>query len=137
MRIRRCEEEDLERVIEIERLSFDNPYSPFIFESYLGSELFLVALEQKIQGYVIGEIKDERLWIISIAVAPGERLRGVGSLLLDGAIERSERDSVVLTVRVTNRGAIKFYEQNGFDRLNRIDHYYQNGDDAFMMGKTV
>ncbi len=135
MWIRRCEEEDLGRVIDIERESFDNPYRPVTFESYLDSELFLVALEDKIEGYVIGENKDDMLWIISIAVTHERRMQGMGSQLLEEIIEISERDEIVLTVRVTNQGAIQFYEKGGFHKLNRVKEYYQNGNDAFVMGR--
>jgi hypothetical protein len=45
MRVRKAEERDLPRIMEIERGSFSNPWPEALLRSYLGEEGFLVGEE--------------------------------------------------------------------------------------------
>jgi len=59
------------------------------------------------------------LYVMSLAIAPGWRGRGVGRALLEAAVgEAAEAGlrSVALDVAGGNEGAISFYERNGFAR---------------------
>ncbi|MFW6144278.1 MAG: ribosomal protein S18-alanine N-acetyltransferase [Candidatus Natronoplasma sp.] len=136
MEIREFSIEDLRDVVEIERLSFEYPYSKKIFKMYAGSELFLVALaEGEVVGYVIGEVRDGEGWIISVAVDPDFRRDGVGTELMQAVMERMDVSDYFLTVRVGNRGAMEFYSELGFEPVGLVDGYYENGDDAVLMKK--
>jgi [ribosomal protein S18]-alanine N-acetyltransferase len=65
--------------------------------------------------------------IINIAVAPAYRRRGVGRLLLERIVRLCGRRGVPLLwlrVRVSNRGARRFYRQMGFRLCGRFQGYY-------------
>jgi len=137
--IRKCVEADLDKVLELERISFKFPYDMDTLVRYveLGSAVFLVC---EVRGNIIGYIISQ--WqtggtgsIVSIAVSPAHRNKGIGSILLDHAIAKMrDRISVVeLQVSVSNADAVRFYQRRGF-RVTRVLHsYYPDREAAFLM----
>ncbi len=138
MDIRVCEEKDLEPIVEIEKESFDHPYSPYIFEKFLGSDIFLLAeVDEKVVGYIMGDIRGEYGLLVSIAVLPDFRREGIGTRLIDELIERMDVPSLRLTLRPHNRGAFDFYKNMGFRYVGVIKDYYKNDDNAIVMEKSL
>lgn len=84
-----------------------------------------------------GEVAD----VMTIAVAPVGRRRGLGSTLLDALLgmARSRREPhVILEVRADNAPAIALYEKAGFVTISVRRRYYQPGDvDAHVMRLTL
>ncbi len=131
-------------VLEIERLSFAaDAYPESLFRLYAADprSLFLVATTgamkmARIIGYIV--IRADR-WgaeIVSLAVHPGHRNRGVGRRLLRSAIDRMVRRdarSVRLMVHVNNTAAAKFYRQQGFRPVARVPDYYEDGGAGIRM----
>ncbi|MBS3782745.1 MAG: ribosomal protein S18-alanine N-acetyltransferase [Candidatus Thermoplasmatota archaeon] len=136
MLIRKCVEEDLEKILEIEEKSFEYPYSRGIFEDFLSSDFFLLAEEDStIFGYILAEAREEDGVIVSIAVLPGHRLQGVGTSLMEEVQKRMDVKRFFLIVRESNRGAQIFYDKLGFSKITRIEDYYQNDEDGILMQK--
>ena len=73
-------------------------------------------------------------------MAPEWRRQGIGRALMaeveDAFAARSIR-TIHLEVRTTNNGARALYEQIGFAIAGRRLAYYTNGDDGYLMVKTV
>lgn len=133
MLIRKCEERDLEKVMSIEKRSFDNPYPARIFKEYLGDELFLVAEYEEVVGYIIGEENEVHGMIVSIAVFPSHRFEGIGAELMRSVEKKMEVDTFFVTVRPSNKGAIQFYEGLDFSKVGMIRDYYANGEDGMVL----
>jgi len=78
--------------------------------------------------------------ITAIATRAGYRGRGIGELLLIGAIElalHAEADVVTLEVRVSNMVAQSLYQKYGFKSTGMRKRYYaDNGEDALIMSTT-
>lgn len=78
--------------------------------------------------------------LYSIATAPSARGRGVGHLLLQSceqaAAQRHCR-AVSLEVRITNLSAISFYERHGYQAIEQLPSYYEDGAEALRMRKTL
>jgi len=131
---------DLPAIYEIEKTSFREPYPPSFIDTlaHLNPETFLVAEENgRIVGYVVATLQEESLGhIISIAVSPDRRRRGVGSALalrILEALRKSGVESVRLEVRRSNGVAQRFYEKLGFKKAWVIKNYYRNEDaDVFV-----
>jgi len=75
--------------------------------------------------------------IVTIAVKPDYRRRGLGELLLASLIDlacQSQISSLYLEVRVSNTAARRLYEKYGFvvSRLRR-GYYSDTGEDAWEM----
>ena len=70
-------------------------------------------------------------YILFLAVAPEHRGEGFGERLVATVAERHRR--VSCHARTTNEDALSFYETLGFDRVRRIDNYYEDGGAAFYL----
>jgi len=78
--------------------------------------------------------------ILSVAVAPDERRRGLGSRLMKAAEDLSlERgcSSVRLEVSTHNLAAIEFYRDLGYRTDGVLYGYYSWGEDAYSMTRYV
>ena len=138
--LRPFEPADLDRILEIEKASFGrDAWDRDLFLEYFHRcpDLFLVARRgRRIAGYIITctRLKDAEL--VSIAVDPGDRLRGLGRALLNETLAhlRSRRlSSWWLMVATSNEPAIHFYNNYGFVRKRRTKGYYGAGRDAWRM----
>lgn len=78
--------------------------------------------------------------ITTIGVAPEHRRRGLGSMLLqhaENALRKREVSAMSLEVRVSNTVAQKLYHDIGFTIVQRLNNYYKNGEDGFLMVKSI
>jgi len=90
-------------------------------------------------GYLIISRYVDAWHVMNVAVDPDYRRRGIASNLLAQLFERTsddERRGYTLEVRVSNTGAIRLYEQLGFEpRGIRRGYYTDNREDALIMWK--
>jgi len=148
--IRRCEEQDIPSVIEINLAALPEHYSDYFFESILKElpEAFIVAeLDNKIVGYIMCKIEFgfsnfrklgfvKKGHVVSVAVLEEHRGKGLGRALMLEGINGSmhkKSDEIYLEVRVSNTGAIKMYELLSFETKSRLRSYYRDGEDAYLM----
>lgn len=100
-------------------------------------DLLLVArLGNRTVGYVMGELHPRGAEVVSLAVAPPYRNRGVGRRLMRRLLIRMERTGIVrvfLMVREGNAAAIALYRSLGFRRVRRVPEYYGDGEAAIRM----
>ncbi|KAA0000041.1 MAG: ribosomal-protein-alanine N-acetyltransferase [Thermoplasmata archaeon] len=134
VKIRKCKEEDLERVYEIERLSFKFPYPTKFFYDFMDKLFFVLEDKGEIIGYIIADKK--RSLIISIAVHPLHRRKGYGKMLMEHVL-KFMKGKVMLHVKKSNLGAIDFYKKLGFEEIGEIKGYYRDGEDAILMAKML
>ncbi|MEJ5347057.1 MAG: GNAT family N-acetyltransferase [Desulfosoma sp.] len=122
--VRHAETRDLERVAEIERLSFPNPWTPYYLENAL-KDFFLVYDDgHQVQGYLAATCRDEdhKAVILKVAVHPEARGQGIASKLVQGALDAFHRrgiKNVELDVKIISAGAVHLYEKFGF-RVQRM-----------------
>ena len=95
---------------------------------------FLVTVSDQIDGYIVFKSDGH---IISMAVTPEKRRTGVGTCLVEEAIHHCRGKFLRLEVRVGNIGAQKFYHSLGFLLKGRIESYYHDGEDAFVMARSA
>jgi len=132
---------DIPSVMEIERSSFITPWTEGMFRSQLGfadHAINLVLVEDgAVAGYAAAWIAYDELHLLSIAVVPAARRRGVGSEILRALIERGSARGVVraiLEVREGNAAARAFYRRHGFVDIGTRRRYYSDTDeDAIVM----
>lgn len=115
--IRTATERDLDSVLKIEKLSFSIPWSLTSFRKKL-NEIFLV--EDKVGGFLIAECYQRNFYMAAIkrlAVHPEQRRIGIGSALLDTALEILKHRGiqlVMLSVESSRRPAIRLYTKFNF-----------------------
>lgn len=140
--VRQCRVDDLDQVLRIENASFPKPYDRSLFSHFLsrGPQGFLIADKRgTIVGYVIATIERDFGLIISIAVSPDNRGRGIGTILMNTILAELSKKvrRVELQVSVNNKQAIQFYQKFSFKETGFIKNYYPNGDDAILMSREI
>ena len=139
--LRRIEPRDLDAVDEIERASYPTPWSRAMFGAELRKPSSLALGAYSKQGELVGYAFVSRYvdaWhVMNVAVATDYRRRGIATILLERLFEMTATDprsGYTLEVRVSNLGAIRLYEQLGFEsRGIRRGYYTDNREDALIM----
>jgi [ribosomal protein S18]-alanine N-acetyltransferase len=100
-----------------------------------------VAAETVMAGFVVGVVEPDRTGhVVVLGVAPDWRRRGIARELMlrleEAFVARGVR-LIHLEVRTTNNGARALYDTLGFTIAGRRLAYYTNGDDGYLMVKSV
>lgn len=138
--IRAMRESDVKAAAGLEKEIFSQPWSEqgFMDALQLDNTVFLVAEEkEKLAGYIGMYISLDEGEITNVAVAPAQRHRGIGGLLMKEMKKEAHQRAIsriVLEVRVSNDSAIRLYERNGFVNLGiRRGFYEMPKEDAYIM----
>ncbi|EEB13241.1 N-terminal acetyltransferase C complex catalytic subunit Mak3, putative [Pediculus humanus corporis] len=120
------------------------PYSIYTYRYFIHNWpklCFLAVHEGECVGAVVCKLDIHRKlvrrgYIAMLAVDQKYRKRKIGSNLVLKAIRAMSADNadeVVLETEITNRPALKLYENLGFVRDKRLFRYYLNGVDALRL----
>jgi [ribosomal protein S18]-alanine N-acetyltransferase len=139
--IRLASKGDLERILEIERLSFHNQWTYHQFESSL-KEIFLVFEQETIRGFLIACTCDiaRRAIIMRIAVHPEHRGQEIASRLIYAALDEIKSRNlkcVELDVDIVKNGAIKLYEKFGFKTMKVATLNHDDDEVSFFIMKLL
>jgi ribosomal-protein-alanine acetyltransferase len=78
--------------------------------------------------------------LTTIGVAPEHRRRGLAARLLghlDEVLRIKGVSTIVLELRVSNLAAKRLYTDAGYSLVNRLTNYYSDGEDCFLMVKSL
>jgi [ribosomal protein S18]-alanine N-acetyltransferase len=151
---------DIDRVLEIEQLSFSAPWSARAYRFEITQNehstmlvvrpaasrrvvaarwlrLLSPGVREPVLGYAGFWLLSEDAHVATLAVHPDWRGRGLGELLLLSLLEEAmESDAcrATLEVRVSNTVAQALYCKYGFQTVSRSKRYYaDNNEDAYIM----
>ena len=135
MVIRSATEKDLDRVLEIDQLSFPTPWTYHCFKITL-KDVFLVIEQKEIMGYIVACLCDLglRAEILRIAVHPDHRRKGIAKELIETMLQllsKENVESVELEVNSANRSAVKLYEKIGF-KIKRTATFIGDDQDFYI-----
>ncbi|MCW4007226.1 MAG: ribosomal protein S18-alanine N-acetyltransferase [Candidatus Bathyarchaeota archaeon] len=153
-KLRKFKPDDLQSVMQINRLCLPENYTDYFFMDLYQRfpETFLVAEENgKIIGYIMCRIEVglsnlglggliRKGHVVSIAVLPEGRRKGVAQALMTAAMEGMryyKAKQCYLEVRVTNVAGISLYKKLGFEISRIIEGYYSDGENAYLMTKKL
>lgn len=92
---------------------------------------------QQLIGFIVGvPFSEDFAKILMIGVKPSMQKKGVGSRLLKKLLtefKKKEISTIELEVAVSNSAAIKFYQKHNFFIVDQFSHFYQNGENAYIM----
>ena len=142
MKIREAKVNDLEKIYDIEKRVFSNPWSKESIKNELNrtscSLNFVSENNNHLIGYCFSHIIDKEVHIINIAIDIPYQHRGNGKeffyLIFKNYIEYA---NVFLEVKSTNFPAINLYLHFGFEEIDRKKMYYSDGKDAIIMSRIV
>ncbi|MDI6856032.1 MAG: ribosomal protein S18-alanine N-acetyltransferase [Candidatus Thermoplasmatota archaeon] len=141
--LRKASVKDLEAIYRVEESCFDENerYPKELIRYFLAIEATLTLVEERnntILGYITISVNRNTARIISIAVLPQFRMKGIGSRLLEEAERIAKELKVkrfILEVGVDNKGAIKFYLSHNYKIDFVIPNYYPD-QNAYRMSKS-
>jgi [ribosomal protein S18]-alanine N-acetyltransferase len=144
-KVRAMTKADLKDVFAIEIAAHPFPWTEKILSDCIdvGYCCQLIQRGEVILGFSIMSFVLDEAHILNICTNPPEQRRGYARLLLRRmlwfAAQRGAK-TVFLEVRVSNAGAIRLYEQEGFNRVDTRKDYYPavNGrEDAIVFAITL
>jgi len=124
---------DLPQVTDIERRSYEFPWSHGVFRDCLLAAYTCVVLQREgvVVGYSILSVAAGEAHILNLCVDSNARALGYGDRLLEEILIRAKAASVkqvFLEVRPSNVHAVSLYRKKGFRQIAERPAYYQAHD---------
>lgn len=127
---------DASGLAEIHERSFSRPWSTDELSALLAELPTVQGLlvrsstlrSKRIAGFILFRLAGGEAEILTLAVNPGDRRRGLGRMLVEEGARRAYRDraeSMFLEVDESNRTAVSLYETLGFEVVGQRSSYYE------------
>jgi len=153
-KLRQFELDDLQSVMQINRVCLPENYTDFFFIDLYRRfpKTFVVAEENgEVVGYIMCRVEVglsnfgfsgliKKGHIVSVAVLPERRRKGLGKALIIESMNNMRlynAKQCFLEVRMTNTPAISLYKKLDFEITRTIHGYYADGEDAYVMSKKL
>lgn len=93
----------------------------------------------RIVGFVAADIRRSKnmAWIATICVHPDYRGQGMGAALLEACEQKLDIERIRLSVRASNKAAIRLYTSAGYMQVGNWPKYYKGSEDATVMEKKI
>ena len=145
--LRKMKGGDLPYILEIENVSFPNPWHEMTFRGEIYNQpisfpfVIVFKPQKKVIGYLVLWKIRERMQINNIAIHPDFRRMGIAEAALRqvlSEVRMGETKFVTLEVRPSNVAARTLYNKLGFDVLGIKENYYHDpSEPALVMGKKL
>jgi ribosomal-protein-alanine N-acetyltransferase len=140
--------EDLPAVLDIEAGANPSPWGAAEFAVFLAAPpgdgpgpRAWVHADPRVMGFLCAAAAADEAELQAIAVASGQRGRGLGSELMRAFLDWARAAGAAtahLEVREGNAGALAFYRRWGFAETGRRPRYYRdNGETALLMARSL
>ena len=136
--------EDIETIRSLDVLCRLNGWSAEVYKGLIlhdSCEVTVCLINREVVGFCAIKKTPPELDVLKIGVHPDRQREGIGSALLQGALERAAADGChqcYLEVRWSNEPAISFYRREGFEMVGmRRKYYRQPIEDARVMRKVM
>jgi [ribosomal protein S18]-alanine N-acetyltransferase len=142
--IRRLRLADIPLVEQVERRSYQTPWSRTMFAGEIAkatSRCFGAFEGDRLVGYLIVSRYVDAWHVMNVAVDEPYRRQGIAQRMLGDLFAQTTGDGTrgcTLEVRVSNHGAIRLYERLGFRPTGiRRAYYTDNREDALVMWRDA
>ena len=144
--LQRATRRDLPEVAALEQVCYGDPWPATAFAALPDNERVYFAIarvdvRQRVAGYVVAWYVLDEGELANLAVAPGDRGRGIGGALLDAMLADAASRGIVkvyLEVRESNVAARQLYAGREFEEVGRRKQYYRNpNEDALILRRSL
>jgi len=140
--LREAAAKDAPRLAALHAEAFDDPWTPEALLRLMTAQgAFVLASGD---GFILARALAGEAEVLTLAVRPQARRRGVGRALVEAAATRAREAgaaSLFLEVAADNQGALALYRACGFDQVGRRGAYYRRTSgpamDALVLRKTL
>jgi len=131
---------DMPRVLEIENLCFEFPWTEETFIGHLRKRNAIAMVAdcrrtQKSVGYVVYELHKHRLDVLNLAVEPARQRKGIGVAIvakLKAKLHPARRMAIRMDLRESNLDGQLFLRRQGFRAVETLKElYWQTDEDAY------
>jgi ribosomal-protein-alanine N-acetyltransferase len=132
---------DVMAVWRLERVCFPgdayDPLTLLVLAIWPSNVALKATAGHELVGFIAGDqpLGDQFAWIVTLAVSPQFRRRGIGAWLLAECEVRLKPPMLRLMVRESNASAIAMYERFGYVHVRREAGYYADGEAGLLMEK--
>lgn len=132
MIVRDAKAEDVAKVLEIEKLSFADPWNNDFLEK-VSKDIFLVSGEQEVYGFIIAGCCHRNIsaTILKVAVHPEHRRQGIATNLLNKLIvilKNRQIFEIDVVVDIAWTAAISLYKKVGLEIVSTIPQISNDTD---------
>jgi ribosomal-protein-alanine N-acetyltransferase len=136
---------DIEAVAATHSACFDDAWSSSMIRRILSMPgafglASVTAARKTLVGFALGRVVVDECELLSIAVAPAWRGRGIGAQLLDAAISWAsacDAKKLFLEVAEGNASALRLYQRRGLVQVGRRPDYYELKSGALVDALTM
>lgn len=121
------EKNDLDLLEKIGKVSLPIYYDSSNLDNMIYDRNYLLLKankNNKIVGFIFSKLEEDNIHIISFAVLPEMRNKGIGTKLINTLKSFNYFSSITLNVLETNLQAINFYYKNNFKKEKILLKYY-------------
>lgn len=96
--------------------------------------------ENEMVGFILVGVQDGVAHLTTIGVSPEHRQRGIAEKMLnhiENALQLRQINMICLEVRISNISAQNLYRKMNYTIMQRLNNYYSNGEDGFLMVKSL
>jgi ribosomal-protein-alanine N-acetyltransferase len=135
---------DLFGMLNIEQKSFENPWTENTFlqclrqRNFVAKVAYRVKKPEKVFGFMIYELRKEKINLINFVVDPNFRRKGMGSMMISqllNILSKDRKKEINFNIRETNLEGQLFLKARGFNATRDISrgYYADTGEDAYHM----
>lgn len=145
--VRQVTEAEADKLTRVHEICFPRYWNRDVFTDFFSVKdtlAFLVEEGREPVAMMVYRVAFDQAEILTIAVLPGYRKQGIARKLVEDMLTKCKAmgvEKLFLEVEVGNDPAIKLYENQGFQHINRRKLYYQQLDgsltDALVMMKKL
>lgn len=131
MGIREATPYDADAMAAVHEACFERPWSAAEIDRMMLEGFGLISEEAA--AFLLGRVSAGEAEILTVAVDPAFRRRGVGRWLVDAAIETARdqgAEMIFLEVAADNAAAISVYHAAGFQLVGKRPGYYHRAEDS-------
>lgn len=134
---------DVYRIEELDKASFDKPWSSVLIEEDMNHEFSnfdLLEVDDKLVGYINYWLIGDDIELNRICILPEFRKMGLASSLLDYLVDlayEKSSDRILLEVSADNENAIRLYDKFDFKDIYVREKYYDDGSDAIIKERVT
>jgi ribosomal-protein-alanine acetyltransferase len=147
IKIRKMADPDVLAITNLESTCFKHPWPEKeiryeLHDNPIAQTLVAENSEGQILGYLDFMITFDSATINRLAVAPASRNKGIAQSLLDEMVKICQKQEtsvewITLEVRSSNEAAKKLYLKNGWSVITVKKGYYDDGEDAIYMVRSI
>lgn len=142
--LREMLDEDVDSLLQIEKIAHDYPWSQKNIESSLESNHHCIVLEheQSLVAYAVSSTAADEAELLNIVIAKPYQNMGLGNVFLNYICQSFDTSiqMLFLEVRESNQAAIKLYQRLEFNEVGVRSRYYPSDsgrEDAIIMAKSL